>query len=100
MVAKICLLAPLTQIQYSYLLIIIYVNLSGLIARRPVVGPILKQHHRIARRAGDRARRRWRLHTWQHILFSEESRFALHLSDGRYRVYYKRGERFTDQCVY
>ena len=43
---------------------------------------------------------RWRLHTWQHILFSDESRFLLRLSDGRYRVYRRRGERFTDQCVY
>ena len=42
----------------------------------------------------------WRLHTWQHILFSDESRFSLRLSDGRYHVYRRRGERFTDQCVY
>ena len=26
--------------------------------------------------------------------------FALLLSDGRHRVYCRRGERFTDQCVY
>ena len=38
--------------------------------------------------------------TWQHILFSDESRFSLHFSDGRYRVYREREERFTDQCVY
>jgi len=36
---------------------------SGLRARRPVVGPILKQRHRTARLAWARARRRWRLHT-------------------------------------
>ena len=35
---------------------------SGLRARRPVVGLILKQHHRTARLAWTRARRRWRLH--------------------------------------
>jgi transposase len=46
---------------------------SGLRARRPVVGPILKQRHRTARLVWARARRRWRLHTWQHILFSDES---------------------------
>ena len=66
----------------------------------PVVGTILKQHHRIARLAWARARRRWRLHTSQHILFSDESRFSLRFSDGCYRVYRSRGERFTDQCVY
>jgi hypothetical protein len=29
-------------------------------------------------------------------LFSDESRFSLRFSDGRYRVYRRRGERFTD----
>ena len=53
-----------------------------------------------ARLAWARARHRWRLHTWQHILFSDESRFSLRFSDGRYRVYHRGGERFTDQCVY
>ena len=67
--------------------------MNELRARRPVVEPILKQRHRITRLAWARARRRWRLHTsWQHIFFSSESRF----SDGRYRVYRRRGERFTD----
>jgi hypothetical protein len=55
-----------------------------------VVGPILKQRHSTARLAWARARRRWRLHTWQHILFS----------DGRNRVYRRHGERFMNQCVY
>ena len=71
--------------------------MNELRARRPVVEPILKQRHRITRLAWARARRRWRLHTsWQHILFSGESRFSLRFSDGRYRVYRRRGERFTD----
>jgi hypothetical protein len=65
-----------------------------------VVGRILKQRHRTAKLAWAHARRRWRLHTWQHILFSNESRFSLRFSDGRYRVNRRRGERFTDQCVY
>jgi hypothetical protein len=73
---------------------------SGLRARRLVVGPILKQRHRTARLSWARARRRWRLHTWQHILFSDESRFSLRFSDGRYRVYRRRGECFrTSVCT-
>ena len=32
--------------------------------------------------------------------FSDESRFSLRFSDGYYLVYRRRGERFTDQCVY
>ena len=54
---------------------------SGLRARRPVVGPILKQRHRTARLAWARGCRRWRLHTWQHILFCDESRFSLRFSN-------------------
>ena len=56
---------------------------SGL---RLVVGLILKQRHMPALLAWVRARRHRRLHTWQHILFSDESRFSLRLCDGRYRV--------------
>jgi transposase len=70
---------------------------SGFRARRPAVGPVLKQRHRTARLAWAHARRHWRLHTWQHILFSDQSRFSLCFSDGRYRVYRRRWERFT--CV-
>jgi hypothetical protein len=73
---------------------------SRIWARRSVVEPILKQRHRTAILAWARARLRWRHHTWQHILFNDESRFSLRFSDGRYRVYRRRGERFTDQCVY
>ena len=57
---------------------------SGIRARRPVVGPNLKLHHRTARLAWARGCRRWRFYTWQHILFSDESRFSLRFSDGRY----------------
>jgi hypothetical protein len=32
------------------------------------------------------AQRLCRIHTWQHILFRDESRFSLRFSDGRYRV--------------
>ena len=46
---------------------------SGLRTRRSMVGPILKKDHSTARLAWARARRRCRLHTWQHILLSDES---------------------------
>jgi hypothetical protein len=39
-------------------------------------------------------------HTLQHILYSDESRFALRFIDGRYRVYRRRGEHFTNHCMY
>ena len=52
---------------------------SGLRARRPVVGLILKQRHRTARLAFVRARRRWKLHT---VLEAEVLWFGLKF-DGR-----------------
>ena len=67
---------------------------SGLRARRPMAGPTPKQRHRTDRLGWARARRRWRIHTRQHIFFSISLRF----SDGRYCVYRMNGERFTDQC--
>ena len=67
---------------------------TGLRDKRPVVGPILKQCHRIARLAWALACRRLRLHTWQHILCSDESRFSLRFSDGRYRVYRQTPDSF------
>jgi hypothetical protein len=48
-----------------------------------------------ARLAWARARRRWKLHTWKHTFFSDESEFSLRFSDERFR-----GELFTDPCVY
>jgi hypothetical protein len=47
---------------------------SGLRARRLVVRPILKQRHRTARLVWITTCRRWRFHTWEHILFRDESR--------------------------
>ena len=73
---------------------------SGLRARRPVIGPILKQRHKTEKLAWARARCHWRLHTWQHILFSDEFRVLLRFGDRHYRVYRRRGERFTVQCVH
>jgi hypothetical protein len=59
------------------------------------------QRHRTARLAWARVRSYWRLHTIMAThLFCDESRFSLSFSDGRYRVYRRHGDRFTDQCVY
>ena len=72
---------------------------SGLCSRHPLKGMELKRLHMIARLQWARARLRWRRHTWQHILFSDESKFNLKFSDGRVRIYSRRRERFYDGCV-
>ena len=73
----------------------------GLTAHRPYVGPPLTPRRRAVRmnwlqrhRPNHFSRQRWRL-----VLFSDESRFTLFRSDGRQRVYRRRGERFADACV-
>ena len=36
---------------------------------------------------------------WGQVLFTDESRFHLSHSDGRIRVYRRRGERYVNHCV-
>jgi hypothetical protein len=72
---------------------------SGLCSRHPFKGMELKRLHMIARLQWARARLRWRRHTWQNILFSDESKFNLKFSDGRVRIHSRRRERFADGCV-
>ena len=71
----------------------------GIRARRAHRGPILTVRHRIARL--DWARRHLcfgRLY-WNSVIFSNETRINLRQADGRIRVYRRRGERFSDECV-
>ena len=62
----------------------------GLRARRPRIGPTLKQSNSTARLLWSRTcLRRYR----QNVIFSDELRFLLHRSDERMRVYKPRNER-------
>jgi hypothetical protein len=72
---------------------------SGNRARRPMAGPNLKPHHRTTRLAWARGCRRWRLHTWQRIHFSDESLFTLRLRDGRYCVSQALDTFYRPVCV-
>ena len=71
----------------------------GLRSRRPYVGPVLTVRHRQQRRQWCAAHLRWPARTWQQVLFSDESRFTLQKTDGRVRVFRRRGERYADPCV-
>lgn len=73
---------------------------AGLRSRRPVVGPMLTQRHRTARLRWANARLYWNRIRWQNVIFSDESRFCVHRSDGRMRVYRRRNERYADCCVH
>ena len=68
-------------------------------ARRPYRGPVLQPIHRRNRLRWSQQHLRWTQREWRQVLFSDESRFCVDAPDGRERVWRRRGERFTDNCV-
>lgn len=71
----------------------------GIRSRRPYHGPMLTQRHRNLRLQWVQQHVRWTQFQWNTVVFSDESRFCLRRSDGRARVYRRRGERYADACV-
>ncbi|KAK7105615.1 hypothetical protein V1264_016974 [Littorina saxatilis] len=71
----------------------------GLRARRPVRGTTLTANHRAARRAWCTQHVRWQRQQWAQVLVTDESRFCLEPTDGRIRVWRRRGERFAEGAV-
>ena len=72
---------------------------AGLKSRRPFRGMCLTVAHR-------RLRLQWaqqfsgrQLRHWRYTMFSDESRFCLRFTDGRQRVWRRRGERFDSAAV-
>jgi transposase len=60
---------------------------AGLNSRRVIKRPLLADRHRRTRLAWCLARRGLNLETWRKIHWSDESRFLLHVTDGRMRVW-------------
>ena len=60
--------------------------------RRPYVGPVLTRGHIQARLQRCHTHRRWLVHQWYQVLFSDESRFTLEKADGRVPVYQHVGD--------
>ena len=56
-------------------------------SRRVIKRPLLADRHRRTRLVWCLARRGWDLRTWRKIHWSDESRFLLHVTDGRMRVW-------------
>ena len=71
----------------------------GIQPRRPSLGPKLKRRHRQARLTWCRNRQYWNAAQWQHILYTDESRFSQEHADGRTRVFRRTGGRYADACV-
>jgi hypothetical protein len=56
-------------------------------SRRVIKPPLLVDRHRQSRLARCLARRGWNLRTWRKIHWSDKSRFLIHVTDGRVRVW-------------
>jgi hypothetical protein len=59
---------------------------AGLKSMRVIKRPLLVDRHRRTHLAWCLARRGWNLRTWRKFHWSDESRFLLHVTDGRMRV--------------
>ena len=73
----------------------------GIRAHRAYVGVELDHRRRTNRLrwANQHSNRRLPNRYWQRVIFSDESRFQLNRSDGRQRVYRRRGERYARPCI-
>ena len=67
-------------------------NSAGLKVRRPRRRPCLTLDHRYNRMQWAAGKRRWTLATCRRIYWSDESRFMSRFTNGRLRVWCKRGE--------
>jgi transposase len=72
---------------------------AGLRARRPVRRPLLTPAHKAARLQWCRDRRNWNLASWRKVHWSDESRFLLFMTDGRARVWRRRGTAYTQRNI-
>lgn len=64
----------------------------GLRSYRPYFRLPMTRQHKAARLQWSQERQNWD-HEWEEIIFSDESRFCLHHSDGRVRIRRPRGQR-------
>jgi transposase len=72
---------------------------AGLKSRRVIKRPLLADRHRRTRLAWCLARRGWNLRTWRKIHWSDESRFLLHVTDGRMRVWRHKNTAYTPRNI-
>jgi hypothetical protein len=75
------------------------VNRRGLMACRPVQRPRFNDLRKQRRLLWAHQHSRYGLRHWRHVIYTDESRFLLHRSDGRVRVRRQQGKRFREDCV-
>jgi hypothetical protein len=72
---------------------------AGLKSRRVIKRSLLADRHRRSRLAWCLVRRGWNLRTWRKIHWSDESRFLLHVTDGRMRVWRHKNTAYTPRNI-
>lgn len=72
---------------------------AGYRARRPLRKPLLKQNHRQRRLQWARDHLRLGPQHWNHVIFSDESRFEVYRHDGRIRVRRRVEELYHEACI-
>ncbi|GBM26785.1 hypothetical protein AVEN_127745-1 [Araneus ventricosus] len=71
----------------------------GVCSRRPTRVPLLTECHRQLRLKWAREHRDWTMDEWKRVAWSDESRFLIHLVDGRVRVRHLSGEQLFLSCT-
>ena len=72
---------------------------AGLAARRPRKKPLLTKAMRQARLKWAREHSAWTVDQWNTVIFSDESKFNLHGSDGVQFVRRRSGEEYHPSCI-
>ena len=72
---------------------------AGMRARRPAIRIPLSVNHRRARREWCQEHLAWDEEDWESVLFTDESKFCLDFTDGRRRVWRRKGERYHDATI-
>ena len=67
--------------------------------RRVIKHTLLADRHRRSRLAWCLARRGWKLRTWRKIHWSDKSRFLLHVTDGRMRVWRHKNTAYAPRNI-
>ncbi|GFX09605.1 transposable element Tcb1 transposase [Trichonephila clavipes] len=71
----------------------------GLCSKCPTRVPLLTKHHRQLRMRWAREHGDWSMDQWERVVWSNESRFAIHHADGRVRIRRLPGEQLLPQCT-
>ncbi len=71
----------------------------GSSSRRPHQVPLLSAKNRKQRLQFTQAHQNWTIEDWKNVAWSDESRFLLQHSDGRFQILHKEHESMDPSCL-